>query len=108
MPEDNNLLIYPRRGYFRVRTYRPNPDHTYNVAGYYNVSLQITNKSGTNCTTKIGYIQVNDVTTPGVKNSTIIGNVFSVNQTGNEPNYTYKDNNIILEYITGSGWVIIP
>lgn len=41
-----------------------NPNHTYDFAGTFDVSLQVTNASGINATTKTGYITVNSCAPP--------------------------------------------
>ncbi len=78
-----------------------NPIHTFNDAGYYDISLSITNASGTNTTTAVGYIRADKKIVPVVTNLTANSTYFSVNRTGNEINYTYSGSNIYLANISG-------
>ena len=84
------------------------PAHPYNTAGSYDVSLSITNASGTNTSTRVGYIQANTTIVPTVPNSTVVGNDFSVNTTANTANYTQSSPNAItLTNVTGFSQIIV-
>jgi len=80
---------------------------TYTIPGSYDVSLSITNASGTNTSTRVGYILANEVIIPIVPNSTAIGNDFSVNTTGNTVNYTSSVNTVTLTNVTGFSQIIV-
>ncbi len=85
-----------------------NPVHTYLTAGYFDVSLGITNPFGVNTTSRAGYIQGNHIVSPYVPNSSSSSIFdFIVNTTGNEVNYTYSGNRIVLANITGFRQIIV-